>query len=54
MNGKPNEGYLEECHEDVRGGAGRQDEGQEGAEASIEDRRPDVPQSLDRPLISGA
>ena len=36
-----------------RGESG-EDEGQEGAEASIEDGRPDVPQSLDCPLISGA
>ena len=52
MNEKPSEGYLEECHEDVWGGAGRQDEGQEGAEASIENGGPDVPQGLDSPLVS--
>ena len=38
----------------MRRGESCEDEGQEGAEASIEDRRPDVPQSLDSPLISGA
>ena len=46
--------YLEECSEDVRGGKGGQDEGKEGAEASVEDGRPNVPECLDSPLVSGA
>jgi len=45
---------LEECGEDVRSGEGGQNEGKEGAEASVEDGRPNVPECLDSPLVSGA
>ena len=46
--------YLEKCGEDMRGGKGGQDEGKEGAEASVEDGRPNVPECLDGPLVSRA
>ena len=46
--------HLEKCGEDVWGWEGCEDEGQECAEATIEDRRPDVPQRVDSSLVSGA
>ncbi len=44
----------EEGLEEVRVGEGERDEGEEGAEAALQDRRPDVLNGLVRLLVSGA
>ena len=46
--------HLEEREEDMRLRAGREDEGQEGAEAAVQDGRADVAKGLDGSLVSRA
>ena len=42
-----NKANLEKCAEDVRSGAGCEDEGEEGAEASVKNSRTDISHGLD-------
>ena len=46
------QGHLEECDEDVGSGSGREDEGQERAEAAIEDGGSNISQGLYSSLVS--
>ena len=48
------ETYLEESYEYIGGGASEEAEGEEGAEAAIEDRWADATERLPHPLVPRA